>query len=485
VRVGFYIHRLVVNEYHSVEVLLGVLKQHGHEAGLWIGNRGVRTIVPEIRAFRPELMCYSICSNEAETYLSVNRELRKHCSFVSLFGGPHPTFFPDFIREASVDIMCVGEGEEALVELIDRWTDERKWSVRNLHFQRPDGTIIANPVRPLIGDLDSLPFPDRESLFARSPLLGDLPIKTFFTGRGCPYNCSYCFNRKYNEMYRGLGRILRHKSVGYLFREIQDVGRRHPMSFIRFCDDNFGIDRGWLEEFSERYPREIGLPFSCYTRPNLVRDEYVRSLARAGCVSVYMGIECGNEAMRKRLLNRNLTDGEIVAASESLHRAGIKICALNMIGLPGETAADQDQLLALNWKCRSDYADVSVFQPFPGTDIYEHTRREELMAAPDQKRVSGQFGESVLAWPDWMNDRIKILSKVFGLMVDRPGLYGIFRRPALLRRLGFFQPLLNLFCKIYHGYFLQRRIFPARVPLAVRLRALQQMARFGRGETQG
>lgn len=481
-RVGFYIHNLGLHLYLPITVLIGVLKNKGHEVRLWNGRHGLKAVMADIKSFKPDLIGYSICSNEVETYLAVNKKLKAEIPFVSIFGGPHPTFFPDFIKMELVDIICVGEGEEAILELLDRWETDEQWEIKNLHFKKSDGTIIRNPLRPLISNLDTLPFPDRDLSFASSPLLGELPIKTFSSNRGCPYNCSYCFNHKYNRMYQGLGKIMRHKSVRYFLDEIKDTVKKYPTSFIRFHDDVFGSDKKWLQEFAEKYPKEIGIPFSCFTRPNMVNDEYAQILARTGCVSVYIGIECGNENMRLNLLRRNMTDKQIISACESLHKANIKICSLNMIGFPGETAEMQNELINLNWKCKSSYAEISTFQPFPGTDICEYTQKMGSIDESSVARVSGQFGRSILKWPVGMRERIMVLGRLFPVLVDHPSLYFIFRHPMLIKLLAFFQPLLDLFYTLYYGYFLQSRILPVCIPIQLKLKMLKNLLSSGRGK---
>ena len=82
----------------------------------------------------------------------------------------------------------------------------------------------------------------------------------FISGRGCPYQCTYCFNHKYNQMYKGKGNIIRHKSVDYFLEEILQVKKEYPLEGIIFEDDIFIIDKGWLEEFAIKYSKKIGLP---------------------------------------------------------------------------------------------------------------------------------------------------------------------------------------------------------------------------------
>lgn len=161
-------------------------------------------------------------------------------------------------------------------------------------------------------------------------------------------------------MYKGKGKIIRAKSVDYLIREIQQVARDYPLTFIRFLDDVFGPNPEWLAEFAERFPREIGVPFSCYVRPNMVTADYCQLLKRAGCYSVLTAIECGDEDMRTTLLNRKMTDEQILTACAHLREAGIKIYSLNMVGLPGETREHMLKTISLNRQAKVDFGAMNL-----------------------------------------------------------------------------------------------------------------------------
>ena len=99
------------------------------------------------------------------------------------------------------------------------------YDVPNFVFKRGENNYQENPLTELLTDLDSLPLPARDLLYAENYFMGRNPIKAFMAGRGCPNSCSYCFNHRFNEMYRGKGRVMRVKSVSYLLREIGEVAR--------------------------------------------------------------------------------------------------------------------------------------------------------------------------------------------------------------------------------------------------------------------
>ncbi len=228
---------------------------------------------------------------------------------LSIFGGPHPTFFPEMIHAEGVDAICLGEGEYAVLDLLNALQHGSPIDmIPNWWVKRGD-EVVRNPLRPLLTpeQLDALPFADRALLYAAHPPSRTNKIRPFITGRGCPYDCSFCFNKAYSELYGGTGRRTRRRSVDNVIREIKEVRENNDLAFIIFMDDTFILNRQWLTEFAARYRAEIGLPFWCQVRANLVEDDLIRMFKEMGCVSVSFGLEAGNDRMRNVILNRNKT----------------------------------------------------------------------------------------------------------------------------------------------------------------------------------
>lgn len=331
------------------------------------------------------------------------------------------------------------------------------------------GKILENPLTDLVADLDTLPVPDRSVIYDKNEILAQFPLKAFFAGRGCPFNCSYCFNHAYNRMYQGKGRILRLKSVKYLINEIKDVRNNYPMKFIKFHDDIFGLDMQWLAEFADIYPKEVGLPFLSYSRANIIKEEYCRLLKKAGCYSTSLAFEVGNEKLRNTVLHRNMTDTQIIEGCKTIKKYGIRIYSLNMVGLPGETEADMIQTIKLNQKIGVDYADASIFQPYPGTDLTRYSIEQGFLDSQAHVYES-QFSKSVLNYPQPFKDMIYIIHKLFPLIADVPQLTFLIHIAFRVRSVPFLMQLLNYFYRFYYGYFLHKRIYGFTVPLPLRVK---------------
>lgn len=466
VKVLFVIDRIGIQEMNSIPVLSAVAKLAGHQVKIVEYGVNEDKSVREIESYHPDIIAYSLCSNEVERYIAINNALKNRIDFFALFGGPHPTFFPDFIHEENVDAICKGEGDLVFPRLLNTFGTDALYKVDNFSFKLADHAIINNTITNLVSDLDSLPFPDRELVFAKNAFQASSPVKTFFSNRGCPFKCSYCFNHAYNDLYSGKGRVIRTKSVSYLIEEIRSVAEQYPLSFVKFYDDVFGLDRDWLKEFSEVYPIKIGLPFNCLASPVMVTDEYVKLLKKAGCFSIATAIESGNEKIRNIVLSRHISNQQVIDACSLIRGQGIRIYSLNMVGLPGETEKEIMETIELNQQAGIDYADATIFQPYPGTDIMKYCIKIGLLDA-GFKEFNNPFSSSVLNFTADFKTRIAVLRSLFAIIVKNPWLKFLY--PVFVK-MRFLQPLLDLGYRFYYGIKLHKTIYAGKIPFRVQLK---------------
>jgi radical SAM superfamily enzyme YgiQ (UPF0313 family) len=449
-------------EPQGIMHLSSALKAAGHQVELAVASH--HDPVAVAREFRPDVAAYSVITGSQRYYLEVNHRLKAEIPGVfSVFGGPHPTFFPEMVEDGGVDGICRGEGEEAMVDLVDALAGggpDAVWGVENWSFQR-NGDAIHNPVRRYVEDLDSLPFPDRALVYERDPVAARGKIKHFLTGRGCPYNCTYCFNHALSEIYRGKGKRFRQQSVDYVVEDIRWVRERYPLEFVVFVDDTFVLSNEWLAEFAEKYPREIGLPFFCNTRANLVTEEQVRLLKEAGCHSVSMGIEAGNDRLRNGLLKRRMSKEQILEASHLIHKGGLHLTTTNMIGLPTSTLEDDYETLALNIQARPAYAHVFIFQPYPRTELGEFTREHGWMVGTFDDIGEVAWDHSVLEFNDAHRRGLSVLQRFFAIGVEWPRMVPVIKRLMKLPD----NPLFFLVNKLWKGWAIKNRVHPVRLGL--------------------
>ncbi len=441
--------------------LSSVLKKAGHQVDLVIATH--QDPIQAAREFKPQIVGYTIYTGLHRYYLELNRAIKEALGgkVLSVFGGPHATFFPEVIEEEGVDGVCIGEGEEAMVDLANALEGGGDYlSIPNWWFKR-DGEIIRNPLRPLLEDLDSLPFPDRELFYSKDAFSRESGLKHFISSRGCPYRCSYCYNQAFNEIYRGLGKIVRHRSVDNVLEELKWVRSKYPLRFVVFLDDLFIWPLKWVEEFAEKYPREIGLPFFCNVRPNLVSRELVSLLKEAGCHSVGMGVETGDEEIRRKLLKRDITQEQILEAARLIKEAGLRLITTNMIGLPGGSLEVDFKTLELNIACRPDYANVFLYQPYPRTELGEYAKEHDLLEGYYDDIGPSAWDHSIIRFSKEEKRQIENFSKLFALAVEWPFLIPLVKFLIKLPP----NPLYRLVYKLWKGYTIKTRIHPYRTSL--------------------
>src|SRR3989344_2925341 len=328
-----FIKKTFIVEPLGIMSLSAALKKAGHKTDIVLTNEDVEHKVCQ---FKPDIICYSVMTGEQKEYLVINGKLKEKFRFISFFGGPHPTFFSGIINDGGVDVICIGEGDRAIVELADALDKHAPYAlIPNLwvKISRDDKIeIIKNPMARFPDNLDGYPFPDRELIY-KFTAYRDNPIKHFMVSRGCPYDCSYCFNKAYSDIQHKDSKRIRMRSVQNVIREIKDTVSKYPTKLVYFQDDIFLLDKNWLREFAEVYREEINLPYHCHVRANLVTEESIKLLKDSNCYSVHIAAESGDETIRNEVLNRNMTEKEIIKASDILRQYEIKFMIQNMIGL--------------------------------------------------------------------------------------------------------------------------------------------------------
>ncbi|MEO5327864.1 MAG: B12-binding domain-containing radical SAM protein [Magnetococcus sp. THC-1_WYH] len=270
-----------------------------------------------------------------------------------------------------LNAICIGEGDLLMPRLIDSLENGRSLEgIPNLLL--PGQTDCP---KELPDNLDIFPFADRALLYQADPDLQQQGIRSFLSQRGCPYRCTYCFNHAYNIMFRGPGRkLFRRRSVDNLLEELKEVKELYPaMRYVRFADDVFVIrPDAWLEEFAERYPREIGIPFYCLIRCNSLTDEVGRMLHQAGCRSISMSIETGSEEIRDRVLHRRMNNEVLRAGFAVSHKYGLNAYANTILAIPGTTFKDDYNSFLFARELKPACPTFTIFSPFPKTWLTDY-----------------------------------------------------------------------------------------------------------------
>ena len=361
-----------IGPFHmGIAALIAYVQRAGHDCRFihLTGDVDDERFAAFLDAERPGVVAFSVTTN-AFPHLARLASIVKHNddAFV-VCGGVHPTLCPDeVIAIDGVDAACIGEGEDALLELCNRLqAGGNPGDILNLWVKR-DGKLNQNPLDTLVEDLDQLPFPDRRVFpYADSFDLQFMRRGVFMASRGCPYNCAYCCSPAMKRLYGGK-KYIRFRSPENLVEEVERVVKDFPdIEYNVFHDDLLPMDKGWFAEFTRLYSERVELPFEMNCHPGLMDAEIARMARQAGCSLIRFGIESGNERLRRDVLGRKVSDERIRDAFACCDDAGIATLSYNMVGLPYETRRHILDTAKMNARVDPSQIHVSVFHPYPGT----------------------------------------------------------------------------------------------------------------------
>ncbi len=312
--------------------------------------------------------------NAALRYAQRIKEIFPHV-FVIL-GGVHVTLKPrDALKHPFVDAVCIGEGEETIVEVAERVEAERSLEgVRGVHF-RKDGRIVRNKPRSLISDLDSLPFPAFDLMPLEKYSLLGFRLEQFpvITSRGCPFRCRYCSSSLF------MGRRFRARSAENVVDEIEWLIDEFAAKHIAFSDDTFTLNNRRVEAICDEIIRRgLEVEWSCSSRVDTIRPELLKKMRQAGCTTIYYGAESASPHVLK-YYRKGIDIGKIERAVKLTKKAGISVVCSFIIGAPMETREDIERTISFAIKLDPDYAQFTILTPYPGTEIYEEAKRENLL----------------------------------------------------------------------------------------------------------
>jgi len=420
---------------HGLRYLSACLKRAGHRTRLIVlyGDNDHHVLSAQSRQLvglvqDADLIGLSFMSYFFDSAVQLTRRLKRALDLPIVWGGVHPTVRP---RECldHVELVCRGEGEEAIVELADRIEAGRDIAdVRNI-WCRTDRGIVENPVRPLIEDLDGLPCPDldfdtqyildptgvrrmTDGIFLQCSTWNGSINYAIFAGRGCPHRCSYCAQAFYHDLHGGEV-YHRRRSISSVISELEAAKQRWPeLQGVDFWEDSFPYLGRDLEEFCARYRDEIGLPFRVtgFT-PGAVTRQRLEALTGAGMCGVMMGIQSVSRSS-ERVLNRNTSKEVVRRATEVIREFQDRIPMPRydvILDNPWESEEDTLETLAFLATLPPPFT-LALFSLtfYPGTELYGRAEREGIL--PDAIRRHD--------YPHFMKPHPTLVNKLFALLRD-------------------------------------------------------------------
>lgn len=378
------------------------LRRHGHEVAMVRVpfDMSFDDVAALVRDAAPGLIGLSLTTRQWLRGRDVARELRARLDVPLVAGGLHPTFSAaDVLSRPGFDYVCVGEGEEAMLELVealerDGRVDASSRPIANIQVRGGPAHTPRKPFEPI----DALPW------MARDLLAEEHGVVHMTTQRGCPFPCTYCAARMYNVLYedQSYGRRRSHESV---LAELEQVRRDGPLNYVIFLDDTFTIQHPWVKEFCRVYAERFKVGFSLHARADTVTQDLLHRLADAGCKHITFGVESGSPRVRREIMKRPIPDERIREAFRWSKELGIIATANYMLGLPGETREDLELTLALHEELQPDDFGYFVFYPYPGTEMF-HTCRDKGYLPDDYLERQANHRESILRLPDLSQEDI-------------------------------------------------------------------------------
>jgi radical SAM superfamily enzyme YgiQ (UPF0313 family) len=377
------------------------IRSQGHEGALLRVRleQEMDELIGSIEKQEPDILGFSLTTRQWRRGAYVAGEIRKKLNIPAIAGGHHPTFTPeDVLRAEGFDFVCLGEGEEAVAELLDcleKGEEIVQGQIENIWVKGASRIEIRPPSKPL----DKIPF------LARDLLDEQHGVVHLITQRGCPFPCSFCAAGGMRELYKNKG-YLRRRTVEDVVRELCQIKDEHLLNYLVFLDDTFTVNEAWVRQFCQAYSEQISVGFSINARVETVSRDIVNCLAEAGCRHIIYGVESGSTRIRRDIMNRPVENHRFVDVFRLTKEAGIMATANYMIGLPGETPEDIEKTLALNKEIDPDDFGYFVFYPYPGTQLF-HLCREKGFLPENWLELPANNRQSILDLPDLTKEDIE------------------------------------------------------------------------------
>jgi radical SAM superfamily enzyme YgiQ (UPF0313 family) len=377
----------------GIRTLSSILKKEGYEVNLvfmalsedYSKNYSLNELSQLLRLCKgSKLIGVNSFASTSKRAARIISFLKQKTNVPIIYGGVHATISPEDCIKVS-DIICIGEGEETIVEIAKAVETGKKLDkIKNLWIRQED-KIIKNPVRNLVDNLDSLPMPDYDIInhyilqkgkirkFKEEDLSGQI---FFLTGRGCPYGCDYCSNSFFNKLYEGKRkRILRWHSPEYIIKGILDLKSKFPnaLKYFDIRDDTFSLrPLEDIKKFCKLYKDNVKMRFKCLADPHTITEEKIKLLIDAGCTDIIIGIQ-GSQRTNNEIYHRNQKDEDVLRSAKILSKYKDKLTVMYDVITcnPYENPEDIISLINLLQKTSKPYyLSVNNLVFFPGSQLY-------------------------------------------------------------------------------------------------------------------
>ncbi len=366
----------------GLSVISSFLKQQGCNVTLYdaFGYHKKRdNILAYIKELKPEIIGVTLMTNHLPQTIPFLKAVKSLLpDVITIVGGAHPSAAYESLLQNNkeVDVAVIGEGEYTMLELINSVQNQESYDQIKGIAWRSNGKIKVNPFREYIQDLDSLPFSDWDSL----------PMENYFDvwtikknyanmvlSRGCPFGCTFCGAKN------ALGAKQRKRSPGHILEEIKLLYNKHNVRNLLFSDSTLNVDNQWVQEICEGLLKfNKSLVWGCNIRADRLDKETLKLMKRSGCAKLFIGVESADNRILK-----NMRKGENIEKIEEgiklINESGLIPDMGFILGMPGETEESMKRTIEFAKKHKKSFCAFTLASPFPGTEFYEHAKKEGFM----------------------------------------------------------------------------------------------------------
>ena len=410
---------------NSDEVNFGLMRPYESNSNSFIKHTSASdALINKMELFKPDLV--AVTSTESTFNLAVQllRAIKKY-DVPTILGGVFATFAPGVaIKSDVIDMVCVGEGENAIVDLADKISrGENYYNVTNLWVKKKNGEIVKNGIVDAV-NVDNLPIPDL-SIFDDDrlyrPMYGKMyRMMPMETHRGCPYTCSFCNSPSQNTLYDEAtsSKFFRKTRIEKMYQDLLYLRDEMKVQYIYFWADTFfAWSNKEFDAFCEMY-KEFKLPFWCQTRVETVTHEKISKLKEIGLHMIAFGMEHGNEKFRADVVTRKYSNDAAVKALQIPHQCDVPFTVNNIIGFPDETRKLAFDTIELNRQWEADQMSCSILQPYYGTTL-RHICVSKGYLHPDTI-CPANSDDTLMDMPSFTAKEMKGLRRTFAMYVRYP-----------------------------------------------------------------
>lgn len=414
-----------INGFHSdtysfgIGYLSSVLKKSGFTTALVVVNskKDYEDVRKAVLKHRPKIIGFTAVSSQFVFISDLARIAKEAHDCITVCGGVHPTIFPDCIYSApGLDGIFRGECEDSFLDFVSAAVGGKDYKAADNFCYLDNGALVKNKLRPRAGNIEALPFPDRDIYDYQSIIDKTGGTATIMSSRGCPFRCTYCCNHAIARVYGQESNAIRYNSVENTISEIEELESKYKFSRLWFIDDLFVLNRVWLDGLLSEYKKRFAIPFMCHIRPNVCTREMMFKLKDAGCYRVFIAVESANDHIRNTVMRRGLTKEQIENSFKWAKEAGIETLSVNIIGVPGETEETVFETIEFNKRMNPTIVGVNIFNPYEGTELGDYCKQNGLIVEVDARGYYDRK-ESRLKLPGITGRRLVELSNDFQYLV--------------------------------------------------------------------